>query len=240
VSFDRAADLAFRGRYEAALSVARSGTSSSDRAWLRAYVDAARGRFPRAETTLRDLLSSADAGPGARAAATLGSVLRQTDRHAEARAVERAALRRAPTPELRSHLLIGLVADSVGLGDLRGVDAALRRVGPRPAGGWRAAVRLRWVRCERELLAESPMAAATHARRARTISAHAGARRHEAKSLLFLGAALAVAADVEPSSRIAATRRQEADGALMRARALAGRVGAAPIAAVAGELLSGA
>ena len=240
MSFERAAELAFRGHFGAAIAAADRSASPSDSAWIRAYVDAARGRFPRAERALRPLSSRA-ASPAtrSRAATTLGSVLRQTGRHAEARDVERAALRRERAPGMRAHLLIGLVADAVGLGDLRAVDAAIRRVGPRPAGGWRALVRLRWVRCERELLAGRPSAAVSHARRALAIAERAGARRHEAKSLLFLGAALLDAAGRESSSYRAAARGREAGRALRRARAVAGRLGAAPIAVVAEQLSQG-
>jgi tetratricopeptide (TPR) repeat protein len=153
---------------------------------------------------------------------TLGSVLRQTGRHRDALAVERRALRDAPTPAHRAHLLIGLAADAVGLGDLAAADRALRLV-PR-AGGWRAAVRLAWVRCERELLAGRPARAARHAARALALARRAGSARHEAKSLLFLGVARREAG------------LEGAREALEEAERLARLVGARPVAEVAASL----
>ena len=239
MSIDQASGLAFRGQLDAARALAKRSGPSPEARWVEAYVDAARGNFSRAERSLCRILSSdsAPADTRARAVLTLGSVLRQTGRHSEARDRERRALKDAPTRELRAHLLIGLAADAVGLGDLTTVDATLRRLGARPAGGWRVAVRLRWVRCERELLAGRPAPAAAHARRALAVAERARARRHRAKSLLFLGAALAEAAERDPSERRAAARAVEADSALRRARALALSTGARPIAAVAGRLL---
>jgi len=242
VRLDRAAKLAFLGRLTAAageIDRAEPFLEPAGRAtarWLRSYLAAARGDFREAERGARLLLRRHAIGPAAdaRPAITLGSVLRQTNRHAEAREVERAALRRTPAGEARTHLLIGLAADAVGLGDLRAVDAALDRVGRRPSGGWRAGVRLDWVRCERELLAGHPEAAAGRGRRALERSRRAGAKRHEAKSLLFLGAALS---QVAPRPKAGAPASREAERALRRARTIASRLGAGPIAEVAGELL---
>jgi hypothetical protein len=226
----RIADLAFTGKLDAADRALRRrghGLNDPEASWLRAYVAAARGEFAAAERLARSVRSShgADRAVRARAAITLGSVLRQTNRHADARVVDRTALRSARDAATRAHLLIGLAADAVGLGDLAAVDRAIARIGPRPAGGWRVAVRLRWVRCERELLAGRPIAAARHARSAVRRARSAGAIRHEAKSELFLGAALA---GLEPASSARALRR---------ARALASRVGARPVADVADALL---
>jgi len=232
VSLERAERFAFEGRLAAADAALlrtrpRRDPDGARVAWLRAYLGAARGRFATAERSSRALLkTSLDPELHARVAATLGSVLRQTSRHAEAREVEAAALARRPRGDARTHLLIGLVADAVGLGDLRGVDRALRRVGSRPSGGWRVRVRLAWVRCERELLAGRPAGAATHARRALVAAERAGARRHVAKSLLFLGASLREAGDAAAARPV-----------LRRSRAIARRVGATPIERVAGDLL---
>lgn len=202
--------------------------------WLRAYIAAARGRFSRAERLARRVLTSRpDPETRARAVATLGSVLRQTGRHAEARRIERAALRRAPGGELRAHLMIGLAADAVGLGDLAAVDTTLSRVG-RSDGQWRVRVRRRWVRCERELLAGRPLIAARHAREAAAIAAQHRARRHEAKSHLFLGAALLDAAARKDGGRDV---RRDAARHLRRAQVIATGIGARPIASVARSLL---
>jgi hypothetical protein len=236
---DRPAELAFRGDLGSVLASLPRLTSPGEARWLKAYVQAARGDFIRAEDTLRPLLSDSVADPAthARAAATLGSVLRQTNRHAEARRVERRALAVAPAGAARVHLLIGLAADAVGLGELREVDAVLGTIGTKPAGGWRTAVRLRWVRCERELLAGRPNDAAGHARRALAIAGRAKARRHVAKSHLFLGAALLEWADRDRSGRRGTARVAEARRSLRSARATARRIGARPIAEVADGLL---
>jgi hypothetical protein len=204
--------------------------------WLRSYVAAARGDFVRAERDLRAMFS-ATSGRDVPVAVTLGSVLRQTGRHGEARTVERAALASAPGGAARVHLLIGLAADAVGLGELPQVDTVLRRLRPPVAGGWRAAVRLRWVRCERDLLAGRPAAAAVHARRALAIADRARARRHVAKSKLFLGVALLEAAGRDRSPARSAARANEARRALRSARSSALTLGARPIVDVVQRLL---
>lgn len=229
--------LAFAGRLRAAeRALGPAGRDSAEAAWLRAYVLTARGNYGAAETILNGLVARDDPSGRSRAAASLGSLLRQTGRHAEARAIESVALRRAPTPDLRAHLLIGLAADAVGLGDLRSVDRSLRRAAAAARGDWRIGVRLRWVRCERELLAGRPAQAAAWARRAGALSVRAGARRHEAKSLLFVGASSLEAAGRASGAR-AARSLAEAERSLRRARAIAARIGARPIERVAAELL---
>lgn len=237
-SLDRATVLAFAGRLRASTRALDTVPSSpAESRWLRAYLLAATGEFGRAERAARRALEHAqDPDLGARAAATLGSILRQTERHAQARSIESAALRRAPTRELRTHLLIGLAADAVGLGDLAAVDLALARAGAEGGKGWRIAVRLRWVRCERELLAGRPAAAARWARSALAASEKAGAQRHVAKSLLFLGAASRAEA-LGATGASARRARLEAGRALKRARSIATRIGARPIEHVAGDLL---
>jgi hypothetical protein len=214
-----------------------SRTSTAEARWLRAYLLAATGEFGRAERAARRVLAETnDPAIEARAAATLGSILRQTGRHAQARTIESAVLRRATTRELRAHLLIGLAADAVGLGDLAGVDRALRRAVAERTREWRVTVRLRWVRCERELLAGHPAAAARWARSALTAAEKAGARRHIAKSLLFLGAASRAVLLTDSGVR-ARRARLEATRSLRRARSIASRIGAGPIERVARELL---
>jgi hypothetical protein len=237
VTLERATRLAFRGRLAEADRLLESADPSDlDVVWLRAYVGAARGDFASAERRTRGILRSSRASTAikARAAVTLGSVLRQQDRHAEARIVEAAALRRTRGDERRAHLLIGLAADAVGLGTLADVDANLARV-PRAGRDWRVRVRLGWVRCERELLAGRPLAGVRYARAAAALAARHGAVRHEAKSHLFLGAALldVIRRDPRRSGLTPHARR-----ALRRAQTLAKRAGARPIARVAGDLLA--
>jgi tetratricopeptide (TPR) repeat protein len=230
VSLERATALAFSGRLDAAeRALARSRTRTEEVRWLTAYLLAARGAFSDAEAALTPLARAArDPALRARAAITLGSVLRQTGRHDFAGRVDERALRLAPDASLRAHALIGLAADAVGLGDQRACGERLTRAArtaqPRD---WRVLVRLDWVRAERALLVGRPREAAARARAALARSRRAGARRHEAKSLLFLGVALRQAGS--PGAR----RRLE------EAMRLARRLGAAPIASVARGLLSG-
>ncbi len=227
MTVERATELAFRGDLDRALNAIARIPRSDDARWLRAYVASARGRFSEAERTLVSLRTgSEDPVILAKAAVTLGSVLRQTERHGEARAIERDAFTRAPSEEFRAHLSIGLAADAVGLGELAEVDAMLRRVGARPPGGWRAIVRMQWVRCERNLLAGRPAAAAGHARKALDASRRAAARRHAAKSNLFLGVSL-----------LEAGRAADGRRALGLALLGANKIGARPIASVAERLL---
>ena len=237
-SIDRATVLAFSGRLRAsARSLDTSRHHTPEARWLRAYLLAATGKFGRAERAVRGALEDAnDPEIEARSAVTLGSILRQTGRHAQARTIESAALRRATTRELRAHLLIGLAADAVGLGDLAAVDRGLARVVAERARGWRVNVRLRWVRCERELLAGRPAAAARWARSALAAAEKAGAQRHIAKSLLFLGAATRALALGESGAR-ARRAGLEAGRSLRRARSIASRIGARPVERVARDLL---
>jgi hypothetical protein len=237
-SLDRATVLAFSGRLRAsARSLDASRVSTADAGWLRAYLFSATGDFGRAERAARRVLDGThDPEARARAAATLGSILRQTGRHGEARTIESAALRRSRSPELRAHLLIGLAADAVGLGDRAAVDRALRRAVAERVPGWRVTVRLLWVRCERDLLAGRPASAARWARSALAASEKAGAQRHIAKSLLFLGAATRAVALGDSGAR-ARRARLEAGRALRRARSIGSRIGARPIERVARELL---
>lgn len=191
-----------------------------------AYVAAARGDFPAAERRCRALLSSTDATVRARAALTLGSVLRQTRRHAEAREIDRRALRAATGESGRAHALIGLAADAVGMGDAAECARKLARAARiAPRSDWRVWVRLRWVRAEHALLTGNCRAAIPQARAALARSRATKAARHEAKSLLFLGVALDACG--EPGAR----------AALSRAERIAARIGARPIAAVARERL---
>jgi len=228
---ERAAASAYVGRFAVAERLAERFASQDPEGsrWLRAYVAAARGDFQAAERLAEPLARGArDVGIRVSASLTLGSVLRQTGRHRRARAHDLRAARLATTSSARAHALIGLAADAVGVGDAGTCAGRLAEAaGVVPRGDWRARVRLDWVRAEHALLVNRPRAAARAAARALSRSRAAGARRHEAKSSLFLGAALATAGD---------------DGArrpLRDAERLAARLGAVPIARVARELLDG-
>lgn len=163
---------------------------------------------------------------GARAAVTAGSALRQLGRHEDAAAVERAALRTAP-PDQRAHLLIGLAADAVGLGDARMCKRRpTEAAAALPARDSRARIRLAWVRAEHAFMIGRPCAAVTLAREALARSRTAAMPRHEAKSLLFLGVALRECG------------RPDATKALALARDRANECGARPVARVARALLA--
>jgi tetratricopeptide (TPR) repeat protein len=191
---------------------------------LRAYVACASGELDLAIALATSIRHEAHPRVRAQAAATLGSALRQQRRYAEAERVERRALRLGAE---RAHLLAGLAADAVGVGDawrasrrIRAATAAL------PAREPRARIRVAWATCERALLVGRPddavAAAAAALRRARL----AGFRRHEAKSGLFLGVAL---------------REQSSPGWRRRiedARSLASAIGAELLAAAADGLLA--
>jgi len=218
-----AVDAASAGRLDQALRHLVS--DEHERVWLIAYVAAARGRFD-------DAIWLASRGARAqiprplrhRFALTAGSALRQTNRHREAVTFDVLSERLATTAEQRAHAWISLAADAVGLGDAARCEALLERAG-QGARTWRAQVRWRWVGTELALLTRDGAGALDHARIARAVSARAGAVRHEAKSLLFEGVALAEQRD--PRARAVLT--------LARSRAVS--LGATPIARVAQTVL---
>ena len=229
MALERVTALAFGGRLRDAERALPDAAGPPDEiAWIRAYLDAARGRFERAESRCRTLLEeSSSRAARVRAAITLGSVMRQTARHPEAEGVDVLALRHAPSRSLRAHALIGLAADAVGMLDARTCGRRLARAARVvPRGDWRCRVRLDWVRTEQALLVGNAPSAIDSARAALARARRAGAMRHEAKSLLFLGAALRQHDEAE-SSRC-----------LEQARRIARRIGAKPIADVARNILS--
>jgi tetratricopeptide (TPR) repeat protein len=171
----------------------------------------AEGDFGRALAIALPLFRSCDDPVvKTRAAVTAGSALRQLRRYDEARSIETAALRAAPARE-RAHVLIGLAADAVGVGDARTCARRLSEAARAlPARDWRARVRLDWVRCERALLTGDAVAAVAFARSALRRSLRAGAVRHEAKSLLFLGVSLRTAARGDEGRRALRKAEQRA------------------------------
>ena len=191
---------------------------------LRAYVACASGDFEAALSCASRLEHSTDRRVRAQAAVTAGSALRQLHRYDDAARVERASLRLGFE---RSHLLIGLAADAVGIGDARTVSKRIHEAASSlPARERRARIRLAWVRCEHALLTRAPGAAVAFARDALRRSRAGSYRRHEAKSLLFLGASLREAGD--PSWRATTSA----------AETVAHACGAAPIAGAARSMLS--
>jgi hypothetical protein len=191
-------------------------------------VACARGEFTRAIALAEPLARrAADRSVRVSASLTLASALRQTDRHRLARPHDERALRLATDKAERAHALIGLAADAVGVGDRPACERRLRQAAEAaPRGDWRVWVRLYWVRAEHALLADDPRHAARWAALALARAKRAGAARHVAKSLLFLGVALDAAGD-------ARARRP-----LTEAARAAARLGAEPIAAVAHDVLA--
>lgn len=225
-ALDRVQTLAFSGRLrdaEAALGV----PGDAEARWWAAYLANATGRFDEALTLALEIAEeSGDARLASKALVTAASALRHLQRHLPALPLDESALRLAPDDGTAAHALVGLGADAVGLG--RETEAASRideaaRVAP--PGDWRVRVRLAWVRCEHAMLAGRVRKAITHARDAADRSIAAKARRHQAKSLLLLGYALREAGESEwlPTLR--------------RAREMATRIGAAPIAEVASRAI---
>lgn len=224
-TLERAVTLAFSGRLREAQR-ALGEPSDSEGRWLQAYLHNCFGQFDEAITVAMDLAqSSVDPRVAARALVTAASALRQTGRHLPAYPLDESAARLAPDDATRAHALIGLAADAAGLGR-ESTEPIEQAAALAPAGDWRIRVRLAWVRCEQALVAGRARKAVTHARDALDRARAAGARRHEAKSLLFLAFALREAGD------------REWKASMKLAKSIAGRIGAAPIAAVAAEALA--
>jgi hypothetical protein len=157
--------------------------------WLAAVALGGQGRYARAAA----LLTGLRAGPLASlAASTLAAHRRQLGGHAAARALDALALSIASPGdrEARSDALLGLAADALGLGRLAEARRLIDAAGQLGAAGWRAEIRIRWVRAEVELGAGSPGRALPHAEEAAELAEASGSTRHRIKSALILGAAL--------------------------------------------------
>ncbi|MFN2615471.1 MAG: hypothetical protein ABR552_11725 [Actinomycetota bacterium] len=160
---------------------------------------------------------------------TLGSALRQLGRHEEAERCDRRAKRFAQDNAQRAHALASLVADVV-LTDARAAAKRLddaRAVSTRDP---RARIRVLWVGAEHALVTRRPDEAATLCRRALAIARASRFKRHEAKTLLFLGAALndAGAAGEAARALTASARIAERIGAQLVAEASASLLGSIP------------
>ena len=164
---------------------------------------------------------------------TLGSVLRQTARHPEAEVIDSEALALASDPLQRTDAAISLVADAVGRLDPAAASERLRAAERAIVGDdERGFIRLDWVRAEVELLGGHPAVAVVHARSAQVAARALGWPRHLAKSALFAGASCAAAGDAGDAALGAAAERH-----LREAFAVAGEIGAVPIADAARALL---
>ncbi|MHB8510902.1 MAG: hypothetical protein ACYDCC_01880 [Actinomycetota bacterium] len=225
-SYDRVEKLAFAGRLRDAAKALGDPADYLGKWWL-AYLHNCFGRFDDAVLIGLEIAEeSGDALLASRALVTCASALRQLERHAAALPLDEGALRLAPDDVSRAHALIGLAADSVGLRRenecLKHIDEAAVII---PHGEWRARVRLAWVRCEHALMTTRARRAASHAHDAIDRSIQASARRHHAKSLLFLGFCLKEAAD------------DSWKAPMKQAREVASRMGARPIVQVADTAL---
>lgn len=212
-------DQAERGELAAALEVAVS-------AWERGWVLAAMGRFGEALELLDEAMDGPDA---ARAHGTAASVYRQLALHERAEVLDEAGLALAVDPDVVAGLRVGQVADALGLG-LRAQwrdRLAAARTAVEAGGDWRQRVRLAWVAGETDMYEGDPQAAAPHFAEAVARSIERGARRHEAKSHLFLGAAHAALRNLGAAAG-------HAEAALSLAR----QCGARPIAWAAALVLA--
>jgi len=237
-------------RAAASASAAGQAAEAHAAGWLLGVAHGAAGRYGTALEVLAPL-SAAGAAPHASAETTLfaalagctaASVHRQLGRHARARAADNEALALCGGPGLRDgqgeppaeavfDARLGLAADAVGLGELpeavQQLDLASALVtAERAEQWWRQQVRLDWVRAEVALLAGDPSTAANSAIAAARRAEAAGAPRHLAKSLLFLGLAQLQlgSEDSVDSLQRAATLAEELDTVplLWPARALLG------------------
>lgn len=215
---------ALSGRLERALA-SLDGQTGPSTAWKRAWLLTAAGRYGEA----LDACAEAMQGPPllqASARMTEAMLYRQVSLHDRAEAadaealdlLQRGRIRSAP---VRAAIRIGQVADAVG----QGADAATlsRRLrvassAVTAAGSWRQGVRLTWVKGEVFMVREAYSAATRIFAVGGKIANDQGARRHHAKSLIFLAAARAAARDHDEARRLA-----------QRGLQLAARCGASPL-----------
>ena len=163
--------------------------------WLRAVGLGAQGYYTRGWAELDSCLSIDDHALDADvslAASAAASFHRQLGRHLTAAMLDEYALalalrtpRNAHALEAELDALVGLAADSVGVGDVAAATRWLARAAALGSSAWRAQVRLAWVRAEVALLGGVAHEAGPAADQAVAISREVGAMRHLAKSLLF-------------------------------------------------------
>ncbi|MFI6024364.1 hypothetical protein [Amycolatopsis magusensis] len=179
---------------------------------LAGIVAGAEGRYAAAATLFQQLRGGADRVVAAHAMAAFAAHRRQLGGHAAAMTFDGLAVAYATTELGKSAAgdpdgldaagaladgLLGLAADSLGLGRLRAArllrDRALTGISGMEEGAWRGRIRAGWVGAEIELAAGNAAAALAPAREAAALAKERGAVRHGIKSDLVLGAALAAA-----------------------------------------------
>ncbi|MGW5310976.1 hypothetical protein ACWEQ0_14015 [Nocardia thailandica] len=179
--------------------------------WHRAVALGGQGRYAAARAELREL-----ALPGrppvirSLALSTEGSLWRQLGGHERAAGYDgRAATLAAGLPaghpgraEALCDAWTGLAADALGTGRLALAWRLLSRVEAlAPEAGWRAGVRLHWVRAETALAGGDGAAALGDARRAVELAEAGPSVRHRVKSALLLAAATAASGDPAGAAR---------------------------------------
>ncbi len=205
------------------------------------------GSFAEAVALLGPLLADAPAQHpvvSALACETMASLLRQVGRHAQAEMHDKRGLHLAAAAgddgvkavheavhEAVLDCQVGLVADAVGQADLplagRRLDTARMTAEGLGSTLWRPRLRVQWVTAEVALLSGDADAAAAAAAAAVGAAEAAGAPRHLAKGLLFLGVATTAAGD-----------RDSGVGHLEQAAALALDIGALPLVWPANAVLA--
>lgn len=200
---------ALSGRLERALHKLEGRDTPADH-WRRGWLLTAAGRYGAALAAL-DRARGQSELLDACADLTEGMLLRQVALHeraeeADARALEHLRASRTRNAAVRAAIRIGQVADGVGVGmDDAGLSRRLQvaAAATTAAGSWRQQVRLSWVRGEvamvRRRFAEAGRTFATGA----AIASDQGARRHTAKSLIFLAAARAAGGERLDAARVA-------------------------------------
>lgn len=194
---------ALTGNLRAALQQLE-GEDGASAAWQRSWLLTAIGRYGEALAACEEALE----GPPILQACsrmTEAMLYRQIALHerAEVADIEALAFSRevgSSNATVRAAIRVGQVADAVGLGLdpptlLRRLKVAAAAV--TTAGSWRQRVRLTWVRGEVEMVRGRYTHAAKSFGTGARISGDQGARRHEAKSLIFLAAACAARGDVD-------------------------------------------
>ncbi|MGI9017866.1 MAG: hypothetical protein ACR2HR_12305 [Euzebya sp.] len=215
---------ALSGRLELAL-VALDDVSGPAAAWQRGWILTAVGRYGEALSAC----AQAQQGPPMLQASALmvqAMLYRQISLHDRAETADEEALAvlrrgRVRSASVRAAIRVGQVADAVGLALDQTVLTRRLRIAAAAvtaAGSWRQGVRLTWVRGEVLMVrGDFSRASRVFAAGAKVASGQ-GARRHHAKSLIFLAASLAAAGDVNEAARMAE-----------RGLRLAARCGASPL-----------
>jgi hypothetical protein len=197
-------------------------------AWLLGVCLGAAGKFGSALAVLEPLAAQSGTDIPERrlfaalAAASAASVHRQLGQHESAKRLDEQGLALAEGgPEPTFDALLGLAADSVGLGDApaaRGRLAEAAAIAEPRGDWWRQKVELAWVQAEAALLDGNPGSAIETLSPAITSAELSGAPRYVSKSLLFLGVA-----------QVQSGQLPDAEMTLRRAATLAESLGAVPL-----------